>query len=676
MASDPQIKNSNVDVLIIGAGPAGVIAADWLARFTKYGVKTRVVDKRSHKVFTGQADGLNPRSIEMFQSFNIANKIVSEANPMNEVCFWAPNESHGGIERGRRIPDTIPGISRYVQSVLHQGRIERHILDDMNEKSNGTMKIERGVLPETLEINEELCQDDNAYPVKVGIRQLSEEESRPKLGSKNGEVESGLYKSNLVKDEEDDVEFKPDVPVGDREIINAKYVIGADGAHSWVRRQLGFKMQGEGSDFVWGVVDGVPITNFPDIRCRAAIHSNAGSMMIIPREGSLVRLYIQLNLQVDEGGHVDRSLITPKMLMDQAKAVFHPYSIEIPDIMWYTGYQVGQRLTSEYAKNDRVFIAGDACHTHSPKAGQGMNASMADTYNLCWKIGHVLAGHAPRSILKTYESERRPFAEHLIMNDAQLAKLFSGKPLSSAELNELGVDMKDFENILERGISFFLGTSIEYFNSTATANGRDGRLSSKQELAKNIPVGQRFPSHQVVSQFDGRHYHLVDTMFADGQFTIVLFAGNMDKQVNRQRLQTIAQRLDSDDGVVSKYTPKDRQRDGVIDVKTVHCGGRTNIEVHEFPQPTIYPPGTYNKLYVDDVSYHAGHGEAYKNYDISKEDGAVVVVRPDHFVGLVTSLDGAGMDDVDKYFSGLLKTVPAEQRNSAKDIKVIPQPKV
>ena len=108
MSSDTQVRQSNVDVLIIvsaivealvghlasvmadqdqGAGPAGVIAADWMARFTKYGIKTRVVDKRSHKVFTGQADGLNPRSIEMFQSFNLAGKICSEGGVVCTVRY-------------------------------------------------------------------------------------------------------------------------------------------------------------------------------------------------------------------------------------------------------------------------------------------------------------------------------------------------------------------------------------------------------------------------------------------------------------------------------------------------------------------------------------------------------------------------------------------------------------
>ena len=544
----------------------------------------------------------------------------------------------------------------------------------MNEKSQGKIRIERGVLPESLTIDESLIDNDNSYPVKIEIRQLSEEESRPKLASKHGEIESGLYKSNLIKDEEDDVDFNPNVPIGSREIINAKYVIGADGAHSWTRRQLGFKMVGEGTDFVWGVVDGVPITNFPDIRCRAAIHSNEGSLMVIPREGSICRLYIQLDLNVDEGGNVDRTQITPKMLMETAKKIFHPYTIDIPDIIWYTGYQIGQRLTSEYDKFNRVFIAGDACHTHSPKAGQGMNASMADTYNLCWKLGHVLSGHSPRSILSTYNAERRPFAEHLIMNDARLAKLFSGKPLSNGELNELGIDVKEFEKVLEEGMAFFLGTGITYYDTFAVANGKNGTYDSRQEVAKNIPIGARFPSFQVVSQFDGRHCHLVDTMFAEGQFTIVIFAGNMEKQEHKDRLQKLAQRLDDDEGPISSHTSKDKNRDAIIDVKTIHCGSRHNVEVYDFPQPTIFPPNTYNKIYADDFSYHAGHGDAYKNYGIDKEEGAIVVVRPDQFVGLITDFNG--IDAIEQYFDSLLTKVPQDERNSSKDIKILQPPQL
>lgn len=81
----------------------------------------------------------------------------------------------------------------------------------------------------------------------------------------------------------------------DTEIVHAKYVIGADGAHSWVRKTLGFAMEGEQTDFVWGVMDTIPDTDFPDIRNRCAIHSDNGSIMVIPREGDKVRLYVQLS---------------------------------------------------------------------------------------------------------------------------------------------------------------------------------------------------------------------------------------------------------------------------------------------------------------------------------------------------------------------------------------------
>ena len=106
-----------------------------------------------------------------------------------------------------------------------------------------------------------------------------------------------------------------------------------------------------------------------------------------------------------------------------------------------------------------MFIAGDACHTHSPKAGQGMNASMNDTHNLVWKLSYVLRGWADMSLLKTvsatalhrskasdtagqYEFERRQYAQDLIAFDKMYAKMFSGRPPSNA--NATGVTHDEF----------------------------------------------------------------------------------------------------------------------------------------------------------------------------------------------------------------------------------------
>lgn len=159
-------------------------------------------------------------------------------------------------------------------------------------------------------------------------------------------------------------------------------------------------------DYVWGVVDMIPKTNFPDIRNKTAIHSNTGSCMIIPREGDVVRLYIQLSDDdarevINAKGRIDKTSWTPQRLMEIAKRSFSPFVIDFPDeVEWWTLYisksnnnfiyftilinnsQVGQRVASNFSLKERVFIAGDACHTHSPKAGQGMNASMNDSHNL------------------------------------------------------------------------------------------------------------------------------------------------------------------------------------------------------------------------------------------------------------------------------------------------------
>lgn len=85
-------------------------------------------------------------------------------------------------------------------------------------------------------------------------------------------------------------------------------------------------------------------------------------------------------------------------------------------------------MGTQFSVQNRVFLAGDAVHTHSPKAGQGMNISMQDCYNLGWKLGLVVKGIAQPSILDTYQSERRRVAQDLIAFDQRFAKLFSGRP--------------------------------------------------------------------------------------------------------------------------------------------------------------------------------------------------------------------------------------------------------
>ena len=319
---------------------------------------------------------------------------------MLEICLWNPDEN-GRLQRSDRIPDTIPGISRFQQVVLHQGRIERFFLDSIKEHSD--IRVERGVLPTSFEFDEAKAGDFEDYPISVMLRTLSDHESTPHQrqqhqksadGQERNVNADGLFRSNLVDDDTEDLiqatRAKPNQTTNQIEYVRAKFLVGCDGAHSWVRRQAGFRLEGDSTDYVWGVLDIVPITDFPDIRHRCAIHSaNAGSVMVIPRENKLVRLYIQLQATEYQkaGAKADRSWITPNIILQSAQRILHPYKLDYVHCDWWTAYQIGQRVGDHFSLRDRVFLAGDAVHTHSPKAGQGMNVSMQDS-KFYWSQGN------------------------------------------------------------------------------------------------------------------------------------------------------------------------------------------------------------------------------------------------------------------------------------------------
>ncbi|KAG0140008.1 hypothetical protein CROQUDRAFT_84681 [Cronartium quercuum f. sp. fusiforme G11] len=658
-----QKSSSNVDVLIIGAGPAGLMAA---ASLTRYGVHNiRIVDKRATKIFTGQADGLNPRSLEVLQALGIGNQVMAEANELGEICFWNPNQS-GRIHRTARIPDTIPEISRYRQSTVHQGRIERIMIDaiaawsssstnvNTEEGINQTHKkrpitVERAVCPDLIKLpspNASALSDSLEDRVIVRLRHLSQAEAKPAQFSPL--APDGLYRSNMFEDDALDASPQGFPTKEVLEEVKCRYVIGADGARSWTRGAIGFKLEGESSDFFWGVVDGIPATDFPDIRMRCCIHSaEKGSVMIIPREKDLIRLYIQIP-QPEPGKRPNRADVTPEKLMTAAKAIFEPYTINIPKIEWFTCYEIGQRLADHWSWNNRIFIAGDACHTHSPKAGQGMNTSMADTFNLTWKIAHVLQRKSDPKILSTYEIERSQVASELIEFDQKFAALFSGKPAKDV-LDVTGISLQEFQQTMERGNQFASGTSVNYQPSTIVAkpgSPHNYKVLNKPELASKLPIGPRLYSHQVVCLSDAKPYHLADISPADGKWRLIIFGGNISKYSGcKVRLNSLAKFLGEDqNSPIKKFTPINQSTDSVIDTITILASKRTELEPDDFlevlrPLKGKHGFRSYQKIFTDDESYHQGHGQAYKKYGIDPKVGCVVLVRPDQYVSLITDIN-------------------------------------
>jgi len=661
---------SHVDVLIVGAGPAGLMMATWMS---KCGIKSRIIDKRGTKIFNGQADGLQCRTLEIFDSFGFANRAWIESNHMLEIGLWNPNED-GVLERSDRIPDTIPGISRFQQVVLHQGRIERFFLDSIEHDSD--IRVERGVLPTKLEFNESQAEDANAYPVSVTVRHLTEEEATPKQ-SGGANVQDGLFRSNLAKDDTQELikATELNAKANTQEVIHAKYVVGCDGAHSWVRNELGFKLEGESTDYIWGVLDIVPITDFPDIRMRCAIHSaSSGSVMVIPRENKLVRLYIQLTTMNKETGateRVDRSKITPEIILQSAQKIMAPYKITYKKLDWWTAYQIGQRVGTQFSASERIFLAGDAVHTHSPKAGQGMNVSMQDTYNLGWKIANVVKGISDRSILKTYQSERRRIAQDLIAFDHRFSRLFSGRPAKDV-MDEEGISMEMFKDAFVKGNMFASGIAVDYGKSMIVAKAGDAadqgdgsdvavkkeslQVASNQSLAPEVKLGMRMPSVKVLNQSDARPSHFQELLRSNGRWRVVVFAGDVQIPQQRERLNSLGERMGKADSFLKRFTPAGSKYDSVIEVLTVHAGPRTAVDVFDFPE--VFRPydetdgWDYWKIFVDDESYHEGHGEIYKTFGIDREKGCAIILRPDQYVSYVGPMDD--YEALNKFFSAFM----------------------
>ncbi|KAL9089467.1 MAG: hypothetical protein Q9159_002507 [Coniocarpon cinnabarinum] len=631
--------DSHVDVLIVGAGPAGLMAATWMARL---GVKTRIVDKRGTKIFNGQADGLQCRSLEIFDSFGFADRVYKEANHMLEFCMWNPGED-GVIRRSDRMPDTKPGMSRFHEVVLHQGRIERFFLDHMRKYSK--IEVERGVMPESLHYDQTQVDDNDAYPITVQLRHLTEQEATPAQNLTS--IPDGLFRSSLAEDDTDDLIRKSQRNEGEVETVKAKYMIGCDGAHSWIRRQLGYQLEGKMTDFIWGV------------------------------------------LAPDASGRADRSKISPESIIKAAQRILAPYNITYQYCDWWTAYQIGQRVGERFSRDERIFLAGDAVHTHSPKAGQGMNVSMHDTFNLGWKLGLVVKGLSPRSILKTYEFERKKIAHELIDFDHKFSRLFSGRPAKDI-LDETGVSMAVFKDTFEKAAFFLAGISVEYDRSTLVAkppaehptNGQNGTGDSirqaavvaKQELAPGAPLGKRIPSYKVLNQSDTGPWHLAQLLRADGRFRIILFAGNIRSSEQKARLEKFVKRLDAADGPIHRVTPSDASPHSVIQVLTIHSAPRTSVDIFDFPdflRPFDPQRGwDYDSIFVDDESFHEGHGEAYKNYGIDREAGCVIITRPDQHVAYVGSLDD--FDDVKRYFEDVLQPIEMQREDAVTRRKQIP----
>src|ERR1700722_13002405 len=223
-------------------------------------------------------------------------------------------------------------------------------------------------------------------------------------------------------------------------------------------------------------------------------------MLIIPREGGyMVRLYVELDKLVGTQRVASLNATTDRLIA-AAQRILNPYTLDVKEIAWWSVYEIGQRLCARFDdlpddadsnRFPRAFIAGDACHTHSPKAGQGMNVSMQDTFNLGWKLALVVMGRASPLLLRTYSAERQCVAQELIDFDHKLSRMFGARPTGTVVTGDDVVDPADFQDYFVLQGRFTAGVSTRYQPSMITGN------PLYQDLAKGLIVGMRFHSAPV-----------------------------------------------------------------------------------------------------------------------------------------------------------------------------------
>ncbi|HNU11361.1 MAG TPA: FAD-dependent monooxygenase [Rubrivivax sp.] len=603
---------ATVDVLIAGSGPAGLCLAAQLAREPR--IRTLLVEAKLGPMEKGQADGISVRTMEMFQAFGFAEKVKREAVWINETTFWAPGATADRLERVARVQDVPDGVSEMPHVLINQARVHDLFLDVMRNAPTRLVP-DYGLKLVTLAVDPAA----GAYPVRVTL-----EHTAP---GREGQTVT----------------------------LRANYVVGCDGARSNVRRAIGGALHGDAAHQAWGVMDVLAVTDFPDWRMKSFVRSrDAGTLMVLPREGGhLVRIYVELD-QLREDERVAERGLGAADIIAKAQRILAPFVLDVKEIVWWSIYEIGHRLTDKFddvpehevaTRAPRVMLAGDACHTHSPKAGQGMNVSMGDTFNLGWKLIAVLTGRAGPALLHSYSGERRAAAKALVEFDHRWARVVGGHE------DEDGADpLPRVAREFVANLPFTCGLTVQYEASALTG------AATYQALARGFDIGKRLHSAPVVRLADARPMQLGHCIEIGLRFRLFLFAPDGDRGAPGGAVASLCEWLQHDPASpLRRHTGAGEDVDAVIDTRAVFQQGVRELEFQAMPsllRPHVGRLGLcdYEKVFCADTR---GGQDIFELREIDRVAGCVVIVRPDQYVGHVLPL--TVRRELADYFAGILR---------------------
>lgn len=375
------MNHDNPTVLIVGCGPTGLILTHELLR---RGVNCRVVDKRMTPSGTTRAFTIHSRTMEMFDHMGLAHRIeeLREICPGNIFHFYGADVSE----------DKIP--------VLDFRRLK-------NTRYNYYGKVNQNDLEQSL--RESLAGKYSVYP-------------------------EWATECQTIKQEDDQITVVlQNLANGQQETVRPQWLIGADGVHSTVRKQLGLMFdENESYDMTMSMVD-VELDGYKGDDNWVNYYVNQNSFVLLTRlPNNKHRLYL--------AGAMEGLLndYTPEQAFQKGLDAFDT-GAQIKSMDWSSTWQIHKIIAESYSK-ERVFLCGDATHVHSPNGGQGMNACMQDAFNLGWKLAAVINRHAPESILSTYEQERRPIAEQVTAGANRMHEMLFNNKININDRYQLSRD--------------------------------------------------------------------------------------------------------------------------------------------------------------------------------------------------------------------------------------------
>ena len=571
----------NVDVLICGGGPVGLLTAYCLARYG--GISTYVIEQRERSKQTayGRAAMIAPRTLEMLDQLDLADAL-------GQMGFVVRGQvSYKDGERVASLTAASSNVSNtfFDYLLLCRQRYTEDVVRDGYCKYTGG-NVHHGARLVDFAIGNR----GTAYPVKSNI-----------------ETQDGGTIS-----------------------IRSKYIIGADGGRSKARELAGIQFEGEKSNRHWVRIDGIVETNMPEARkgiCGIESRSH-GSILWACLDHGVTRVGFALpeKLWEEIGANITREDV-----IREAQKALQPFTLEFKTVDWWTVYSVGQRLASEYRKNDRIFLAGDAAHTHSSGAAQGMNTGLHDAVNLAWKLAGRINGWLTEEALDTYAAERRLVAQQIIEQDKIISVLTGGeipeqlKGDSAADAHQL------LTETFKKNASLNTGLGITYPADNITV------VAPTTAVSQKIQPGERTPD--VLVQRPGLRVPIRLHSIAKnhGKFTIILFCGN--PSCTQASIEKTREYLDGSSSFLF-YSANIFQ--GVTIIAGSNDAGS--------PDERLGMPCFGNAFYDVDGLAHEGYG-----IPISK--GAVVIARPDGTIGTVCAL-GDG-ESLSRYFG---RFVTAEKR--------------